>query len=117
MDLILTEAAEKFIRRMLQFSGGTGGFRMVVSSGGCSGLSAMFDVEAAPQAGDVVVERGDYKLFLPQASADLLNGITIDFRDSMASTGFVFIDPNPSSCKCSGDGAPAKPALAQLGEF
>ena len=117
MDLILTEAAEKFIRRMLRFSGGAGGFRMVVSSGGCSGLSATFDVEAAPHAGDVVVERGDYRLFLPQASADLLNGITVDFRDSMASTGFVFIDPNPSSCKCSGDGAPAKAPLVQLGEF
>ena len=118
MDLVLTQAAETFIRRMLRFSSGTDGFRMVATSGGCSGLSATFDVEAAPHAGDIVVERGDYRLFLPEGNAELLNGVTIDFRDSVASTGFVFLDPNSASCRCSGDStAAARAPLHQLGEF
>lgn len=40
MELTLTPAAEKFVRRMVRF-GGAGedaGFRLTVSAGGCSGL-------------------------------------------------------------------------------
>ena len=48
MDLNLTPSAEKFIRRMVRFSGGTAASASR-SSGGCSGLSAEFDVEAAPR--------------------------------------------------------------------
>jgi len=120
MDLILTPSAEKFILRMLRFSGGTGGFRLAVSAGGCSGLSAQFDVEAAPRPGDSVVERGAYRLFVPEASGALLEGVTIDFRETPTSSGFVFHDPKPSSCQCAGDGAAepkAKAGLHQLGEF
>ena len=71
--------------------------------------------------------RGDVRRGLGGAGAVAAGGfitlmktlptIISSFRDSMASTGFVFIDPNPSSCKCSGDGAPAKAPLVQLGEF
>jgi iron-sulfur cluster assembly protein len=119
MDLILTPSAEKFIRRMLRFSSG-GGFRLSVSAGGCSGLSAQFDVEAVPRQGDSVIERGDYKLFIPEASGKLLDGVTIDFMETPTSSGFVFHDPKPSVCHCSGDDdAAAKPkaGLHQLREF
>src|ERR1039458_8842781 len=40
MDLTITSAAEKFIRRMLRFGGGAqSGLRLVVTAGGCSGLA------------------------------------------------------------------------------
>jgi iron-sulfur cluster assembly accessory protein len=118
MDLILTPSAEKFIRRMLRFGGGAGGFRLAVSAGGCSGLSAQFDVEAAPRPGDRVVDRGDFKLFVPEASGQLLVDVTIDFAETPTSSGFVFHDPKPSSCQCAGDGdAKPKAGLHQLGEF
>jgi iron-sulfur cluster assembly protein len=104
MNFTLTPAAQKFIRRMVQFSGGSGcGFRLTVSAGGCSGLAAQFDVEAAPRPGDSVVEQGGIAFFLPAESRLLLDGVTIDFADTPSQTGLLFRDPKGSSCGASRD--------------
>ena len=94
MDIALTPAAVKFIARMLRFSGSpTGGFRLEVKPGGCSGLAAEFDVAAAPSEGDRVLDVDGVRLFLPASNGDLLDGVTIDFADSRMESGFVFRDP------------------------
>ncbi|WP_322514472.1 iron-sulfur cluster assembly accessory protein [Rhodopseudomonas palustris] len=118
MDLNLTPSAEKFIRRMVRLSGGAGGFRLAVSSGGCSGLSAAFDIEASPRPGDQVVEHGDLRLFIPEDSGKLLEGVVIDFMETPTSSAFIFHDPKPSNCQCSGGTVEApKQNLHQLREF
>lgn len=101
MKFNLTPPAHKFIRRMVQFSAAPeGGFRLQVSPGGCSGLSAQFDVEASPRAGDQEFVVDGLKFFLPAESRLLLDGVTIDFADSSTSGGLVFHDPkNTGSCK------------------
>lgn len=103
MKFILTPGAQKFIRRMIQFSTNPGGgFRLSVSPGGCSGLSAQFDVEAAPRAGDLEYHSEGLKFFLPAESRLLLDGVTIDFAESATSGGLVFHDPKQTgSCKSS----------------
>src|SRR6266540_4296865 len=102
MKLTITPPAEKFIRRMLRFGGTSGsGFRLAVTPGGCSGLAAEFDVEAAPRQGDAVVECNGLRLFLPAESRLLLEGVTIDFADTRAQSGFVFHDPKSSGASCS----------------
>lgn len=69
MKFTLTPAAEKFIHGMIRFNGGEGcGFRLAVTAGGCSGLAAQFDVEAAPRAGASVFESDGIKFFLPAES-------------------------------------------------
>lgn len=101
MNFTLTSAAERFIRRMIRFDGGAGsGFRLAVSPGGCSGLAAEFDVEAAPRAGDAVFELGDIKFFLPAESRLLLDGVTIDFAETPTQSGLVFHDPKAANCGC-----------------
>jgi len=120
MDFSVTPSAEKFIRRMIRLGGGTGGFRLSVTSGGCSGLAAAFDVEAAPRIGDAVVAHGDIKLFLPAESRLLLQGVTIDFVETPTRSEFVFHDPKQSACGCASDAAVTpKPtnSLHQLREF
>ncbi len=98
----LTPAAERFIRRVMRFDGGPGsGFRLAVSAGGCSGLAAEFDVEAAPRLGDAVVEQNGV-FFLPAESRLLLDGVTIDFSDAPTETGFIFHDPKGPACGCGG---------------
>jgi iron-sulfur cluster assembly accessory protein len=101
MKFTLTSAAHKFIQRMVQFSANPGGgFRLLVSPGGCSGLNAMFDVEAAPRAGDQEFIVDGVKFYLPADSRLLLDGVTIDFADSSTSGGLVFHDPKSTgSCK------------------
>ena len=102
MNIAFTPAAEKFIRRMLKFDGKPGyGFRLMVSPGGCSGMSAEFGVQAAPAEGEKLFEHGDLKLFLPAQSCLLLDGVTIDFAETATSSGFVFIDPKKKNCGCS----------------
>lgn len=109
--LSLTPAAAKFIQRMVRFGGGEHcGFRLVVSPGGCSGLNSEFSVEAAPQAGDEVVEIAGLRLFLPAASAALLDGASVDFADTATSTGLVF-QTRSGGCGCSSAESP-RPAVA-----
>lgn len=101
MNLTITPAAEKFIRRMMRLSGGAGtGFRLVVTSGGCSGLAAEFSVETEPRPGDNVVTLNGMRFFLPTESRILLDGVTVDFMDTPLQTGFVFHDPKAGSCGC-----------------
>ncbi|BCB26103.1 hypothetical protein SKTS_09890 [Sulfurimicrobium lacus] len=110
MDLTITTKAGNFMRRMVRFghAGGNAGFRLVVSPGGCSGLSSEFTIEANPQFGDYVLEQDDLKVFLPQSSRELLEGYTIDFADTMMETGLKFFNPNARGvCGC-GTSAPGE---------
>jgi iron-sulfur cluster assembly protein len=102
----LTAPAKRFIERMVRMSGlaGTAGFRLSVSPGGCSGLSATFSVEPAATSTDEVLQVGSLTLFIPQSCRRLLDGVTIDFVDSPTKTGFEFLDPKAGACGCaSGD--------------
>jgi len=99
MSFKITTAAERFIKLMLRSDGTPGsGFRIIVSPGGCSGLSADISVKGKPEPGDSVFEGNGYKIFLPAESRVLLEDVTIDFADTAAQTGLVFISPRPSSC-------------------
>jgi iron-sulfur cluster assembly protein len=94
MNFTMTPAAHKFIRRMIQFSvNPQGGFRLAVSPGGCSGMSAEFEVEATPRDGDREFDVGGLKFFLPAESRLLLEGVTIDYAETATSGGLKFIDP------------------------
>jgi iron-sulfur cluster assembly accessory protein len=110
-SVTISEGAEAFMRRMVRFGGiANGGFRLVVSPGGCSGLSADFSIEAQPQEGDHTLSLNGLRVFVPPQSAKLLEGATIDFADSRVQQGLTFLVPNgPAAC-----GDTAKPALVQL---
>jgi iron-sulfur cluster assembly accessory protein len=102
MNIQFTPAAEKFIRRLVMFDGGPGyGLSLMVSPGGCSGMSAEFSVQPAPRDGEQAFDFPSFKLFLPAQSRLLLDGVTIDFKETATSTGFSFIDPKAKACGCS----------------
>lgn len=109
MDITITSSAEKFIKRMVNFSGmGAGaGFRLSVKPGGCSGLASEFSVEAEPLPGDAAFTIQGMKLFLPAESRLLLQGVTMDFVETPMSSGFVFQDPKSTGCGTCGSSAPA----------
>jgi len=105
-NLTVTAAADKFMRRIVRFSGlpAGAGFRLLVSPGGCSGYSAEFSAEAAPQPGEQAVEVNGLRLFLPAESRLLLDGVTIDFVDTPTQSGLTFTNPNQAPCACSSSG-------------
>jgi iron-sulfur cluster assembly accessory protein len=102
VNIAITPAAEKFIRRMIRFGNvpPDGGFRLEVEPGGCSGLDATFDTVSAPLAGDAVLKHNGLNIFLPAESRLLLEGVTIDCVDSPTQSGFVFHDPKSSAAAC-----------------
>ena len=115
MELSVTPQAAKFIGRMLRFNEGTAehGFRLVVSPGGCSGLSTEFSVEAAPWPGDEVVIASGLRLFLPAQSRLLLAGATIDFKETLRESGLTYITERATSCGCSGSATGTDKTLGQ----
>jgi iron-sulfur cluster assembly accessory protein len=108
MCVTLTPAAAVFMKRMVRFGqgGSDAGFRLVVKAGGCSGFDSSFSVEAEPQPGDAVIEQEGVRLFLAEASCELLRGYTVDFKESRLDSGFAFSKPGaPHVCGC-GAGEP-----------
>jgi iron-sulfur cluster assembly protein len=97
----LTQAAEKFIRRMLRFSAGTeAGFRLKVRPGGCSGFAVEFDLAAEPASSEIVWEHAGLRICLDRKSSLLLDEATVDFQESLAHTGFVVATRGQSAQAC-----------------
>jgi iron-sulfur cluster assembly protein len=102
LQLAVTEAAQNFMRRMVRLSGqgARGGFWLRVEPGGCSGLSATFEVRGEPGAADTVVELPNLRLFVAESGARHLEGVTVDFSDTRTESGLVFVDPKAEDCAC-----------------
>lgn len=112
-NIVFTPAAQKFMRRMVRL-GGASGFRLSVTAGGCSGLDASFDLPSGAMAGDEVVELEGLRVFLPAESRILLDGVTVDFADAAASSGFTFINPNAGACGCATSAPPPGPMVTRV---
>jgi iron-sulfur cluster assembly accessory protein len=98
----ITQSAANAIRTAIAGSNApVQGLRLMVESGGCAGNKYMMGLVAEPLPGDVVVEKGEIKVFVDASSAPLLDGVTVDFLVSAEGAGFTFINPNAtSSCAC-----------------
>jgi iron-sulfur cluster assembly accessory protein len=100
--LTLTENARKAIGRFIQGSETpVTGLRISVTGGGCSGLQYGMALEESSKSDDTVVKIDQLKIFVDPLSVPLLQGVTVDFLDSMEGSGFKFHNPNASaSCGC-----------------
>lgn len=99
--ITLTEKASRAVSRFIRSEQGATGLRLRVSGGGCAGLQYEMQLETAPEANDTVVEQNGVRLFVDPQSAVMLEGLIIDFVDTMLESGFTFHNPNASaSCGC-----------------
>ncbi len=91
-------AVNKFIKGS---SSPVAGLRIAISGGGCSGFQYGMSLEEAKSDDDTVLEYGAVTLLVDPLSAPLLEGVTVDFVDSLNGSGFKFENPNASSsCAC-----------------
>ena len=75
--------------------------RVAVKAGGCSGFNydMFFDSEFADS--DVVRDFDGVKVVVDAESAELLNGSTLDYSDSLQGAGFHITNPNATrTCGC-----------------
>ena len=77
------------------------GLRLSVSGGGCSGLQYGLQIEAEQAADDFVIDGDGFKILVDPASKPMIEGVTVDFIDTMTESGFKFDNPNATvSCGC-----------------
>jgi iron-sulfur cluster assembly protein len=79
----------------------TGGLRLGVLGGGCSGLSYQFKFDAKARPTDQVFTFEDVQVFVDPKSMVFLDGMTLDWKDSLIHSGFEFQNPHAKkSCGC-----------------
>ncbi len=100
--LSLTETAAEKAEEIIESKDLDGyGIRVYVQQGGCSGYSygMQFDDDVADD--DIVVEDKGVELIVDEHSAEYLEGSTVDYVESLESTGFDIKNPNAeSTCGC-----------------
>jgi len=100
----LTEKAAAKIRELLVKEGvpqETGGLRVGVQGGGCSGLSYAMRLETQARDRDKVFEEHGARIFVDAKSYLYLNNTTLDYLEDLMKQGFVFHNPQVArSCGC-----------------
>jgi iron-sulfur cluster assembly accessory protein len=100
--LVLTDVAAAKVTELLEQEGNTDLFlRVAVRPGGCSGFSyeMFFDSELAED--DLESAVGNLKVVVDPASATLLMGSTLDYKDGLQGAGFSINNPNATrTCGC-----------------
>ena len=101
--MYITLDAGRQIRKLLEKQGmPTGGLRVGVKAGGCSGLSYVFEWAAEPGAQDLVFDGPeDAKIYVDPKSHKSLDGTQLDYDTSLLSKGFVINNPRAKqTCGC-----------------
>src|ERR1700749_2294909 len=100
----ITKNALKRIRVAIEKEGISpteGGLRLGVQGGGCSGLSYNIRFDTQPRERDRIFQYGDVRVFVDPKSFIYLNGMVLDYQETLMQQGFVFVNPNASkSCGC-----------------
>mgnify|MGYP000973862763 FL=1 len=100
-DIQVTPKAVEKIRAAFTRQGVSGGLRLGVLGGGCSGLSYQFRFEPKPRPTDHVFTFEDVQVFVDPKSMVFLDGMTLDYKESLMQSGFAFENPHATkSCGC-----------------
>ncbi len=101
MAIELSDAAKVEVKRLLEKENKPElGLRLGVQGGGCSGLSYKLNFDKSRE-GDNVMELGTFNVFVDPKSFLYLNGILLDYVDSLQGKGFKFVNPNAkNTCGC-----------------
>ncbi len=102
--ITLTEPAARKVKELLEAEGATDlALRVAVRPGGCSGYSYEMFFDGDVAADDEKAEFGadPVKVVVDSASAQLLEGATLDYKDGLNQAGFAITNPNAQrSCGC-----------------
>src|SRR5438034_5755492 len=100
--LTLTDAAVTKVKELIAAESEESlALRVAVRPGGCSGFSyeMFFDTDVASD--DLSTHVGGVSVVVDAASAPLLKGATLDYKDGLQAGGFSINNPNATrSCGC-----------------
>ncbi len=102
--ITLTDTAARKVKELLEAEGATDlALRVAVRPGGCSGFSYEMFFDGDIAADDEKAQFGPdaVSVVVDPASAQLLLGATLDFKDGLNQAGFAITNPNATrSCGC-----------------
>src|SRR5688572_22509704 len=101
--ITLTDTAASKVKELLAAEGATDlALRVAVRPGGCSGFSYEMFFDGDVAADDELATFGDaVKVIVDPASAQLLDGATLDYKDGLDQSGFAITNPNATrTCGC-----------------
>ena len=98
----LTETASSKVREIMsQQNPSPTALRVAVVGGGCSGFSYHMAFDNAENPSDNVYDFEGLKVLVDQMSEMYLDGVQIDYIESIEGAGFKFNNPNvKSTCGC-----------------
>ncbi|MGP9820192.1 iron-sulfur cluster insertion protein ErpA [Salinarimonas sp. NSM] len=97
----LTQRAAERIAEIMKGEPEGSMLRISVQGGGCSGFQYAFDVDAARQEDDILVERDGAGVLIDEMSLQYMDGAVIDFVDDLIGQSFKIENPQAqASCGC-----------------
>ncbi len=104
VKVLLTDIAVEQVKVFMQQEDvpvESAGLRVSVMPGGCSGFQYGLNIEEKPLDDDYTLEQNGIRIFVDAFSAQYLDGITVDFKETMQGSGFAFNNPNATGgCGC-----------------
>src|SRR5512135_1550955 len=102
--LTVSEAATKKIQEVIAQQRGSGasvyGLRLSVYPGGCSGFQYGMSLADKLEEGDWEGDFDGVKVLVDPDSRGLLEGVAIDYVETLQAQGFTISNPNAKSCGC-----------------
>jgi Fe/S biogenesis protein NfuA len=93
--LTVTEAARQKIQSVVEDQGmEVQGLRVSISGRSATAFEYGLGLEVEPDPDDVVVDCGEFQVFVDSESAENLKGATIDYVEDLNSSGFKIDNPN-----------------------
>jgi iron-sulfur cluster assembly protein len=75
--------------------------RVSIKGGGCSGFTYHYEFVSEPEEKDKVFNFGEVKICIDMKSYLFLNGMEIDYEETMMKSGIVMNNPNAKrTCGC-----------------
>jgi iron-sulfur cluster assembly protein/iron-sulfur cluster insertion protein len=100
--ITLTDTAAQKVAELIKEEGaGNLALRVAVKSGGCSGFTYDMYFDSDIASDDTVQEFGGVRVVVDPASAPMLTGASLDYKDGLNQAGFAITNPNAQrSCGC-----------------
>lgn len=100
--LQLTDNAVTKVKQLLAAENKEGyGLRIAVQGGGCSGFQYGLTFDNTERESDNVLEFGGVKVYVDPMSNMYLDGVSVDYVESLNGSGFKIDNPNAAgTCGC-----------------
>lgn len=98
----ITETASRKVTEIIASANLPNSFlRVGIEEGGCSGLSYTLTVDELQGNGDIILNKGEFRILVHANSVEFIEGLVIDYEESGMLGGFTMNNPNAkASCGC-----------------